>query len=64
LGQVALTPVAVVDHQSSADRDFVSMSTVGVEYVDVPMDVDVAGIDPTEIYEDLEIPFPAQARNA
>ena len=76
MGQVALTAVEHHDDVTSAsgshDREFVSMSNlVGVddsgvddsgvdEFVDVPTDVDMTGIDldPVEIYQNLEIAAP------
>ena len=71
MGQVALTAVEHHDDVASAsgshDREFVSMSNlVGVddsgvdEFVDVPTDVDMTGIDldPVEIYQNLEIAAP------
>ena len=71
MGQVALTAVEHHDDVASAsgshDREFVSMSNlVGVddsgvdEFVDVPTDVDMTGLDldPVEIYQNLEIAAP------
>ena len=71
MGQVALTAVEhhddVISASGSHDREFVSMSNlVGVddsgvdEFVDVPTDVDMTGIDldPVEIYQNLEIAAP------
>ena len=68
MGQVGLTAVEHNDHDAASasgshDREFVSMSNlVGVdesvdEFVDVPTDVDMTGIDldPVEIYQNLEI---------
>ena len=72
MGQVALTAVehhgeADLDTASATgghDREFVSMSNlVGIdesvdEFVDVPTDVDMAGIDldPVEIYQEISVP--------
>ena len=64
MGHVALTPVSLEDHQSS--HEFVSMSNIfvdgnhvdhnDVEFIDVPTDIDMTGldIDPEEIYQNLE----------
>jgi hypothetical protein len=61
---VGLTPVSLDDHQPS--HEFVSMSNVfadgvhvdhnDVEFIDVPTDIDMSGldIDPDEIYQNLE----------
>jgi len=59
MGQVSLTPVTIGAHQPGYERDFVTMTTVvddNVEFVDVPTDVDMSGIDldPVEIYQNLE----------